>query len=906
MVFFFKRKKDPVRNEVKIVSRSKVKYSADSDNKEAVNDSSEIKKNITKSHSAKKVEVPNATVAKIITTSCPCCGTILMLPTNLLKFKCVVCQVSTSLQILDTTTVNKEKKCSLAELKRIIGECYKNFNDNKDKLPKGVKSKLFIPIQNYLRGCFHDIDILNNSFKSDDKNELINIKELTTFYKLIMKIPSRKPLYGMLCACNDLLKKPGRSLIRTEGDAREEHFRWILIIWHNPVIRDCLTYRSKTAALKSNRSTSPEINSVAYELAKRCIGYMSNIYLSGSKVYFAYLNYLKNLPLEILIDDIETVNLYITFQLSRILQNNRSSGQKNRLKKTNSIYYRPIMNPLMNVNSNPNEIVHSVSNNIENENSWNPNNIDSDIFEKLNTKQLSTSQDFKFKPYEYNSDWYIKCAANLMMLFKTANEDRDNKRILTSSFYNTMLDFIDFKQDFDNWRRMKLGNRKSTFRSTSKGSDSLSYVKGTTMCQYPILLSLGVKISIMCYEVKRIMEFEAEQAFLKSLNKGKVFDVYFKIKVRRNHITHDSLNYLKSHQRDLLKSLRIEFINEPGIDAGGLRKEWFLLLTKSLFDPLNGLFTDSNEIDLSWFAIHPQDFELENDELYYLFGIVLGLAIFNSTIVDLRFPKAFYKKLCKESINFGDYMELYPETGQNLLKMLNYSADDFTDVFGLTFETTYNSQYADLKTSEERGKNGSQNHITVELCEGGRDIAVTNKNKDEFIKSWFNFYMNKSIEKQFTQFSNGFHEVFSQCESSKLFNSEELEKLICGDKKQDCYDFAMLRSVAKYSGGFNDQSQVVKWFWEIVQNWDLKIQRKMLLFVSGSDRVPATGISTIPFKISRLGPTLYHIENKILDEVLPIAHTCFNELCLWEYKSEDSLESKLFYAITESEGYGFK
>lgn len=41
---------------------------------------------------------------------------------------------------------------------------------------------------------------------------------------------------------------------------------------------------------------------------------------------------------------------------------------------------------------------------------------------------------------------------------------------------------------------------------------------------------------------------------------------------------------------DLKKSLRIEFIGEDGVDAGGLRKEWFLLLVRQLFDPQFGAF----------------------------------------------------------------------------------------------------------------------------------------------------------------------------------------------------------------------------------------------------------------------------------------------------------------------------
>jgi hypothetical protein len=43
-----------------------------------------------------------------------------------------------------------------------------------------------------------------------------------------------------------------------------------------------------------------------------------------------------------------------------------------------------------------------------------------------------------------------------------------------------------------------------------------------------------------------------------------------------------------SGQGDIKKGLKIEFIGEEGVDAGGLRKEWFLLLIREVFDEAHG------------------------------------------------------------------------------------------------------------------------------------------------------------------------------------------------------------------------------------------------------------------------------------------------------------------------------
>lgn len=135
-----------------------------------------------------------------------------------------------------------------------------------------------------------------------------------------------------------------------------------------------------------------------------------------------------------------------------------------------------------------------------------------------------------------------------------------------------------------------------------------------------------------------------------------------------------------------------------------------------------------------------------------------------------------------------------------------------------------------------------------------------------------------------------------ESDSFKLFDSEEVEQLVCGSPDK-VVDVRMLQSVAHYSSGWSEDSTIVKWFWEIFENYSYREQRKLLQFVTGSDRVPATGISTMQFKVTRLGN----------DSIkLPLAHTCFNELCLYEYSSMEKLHNKLSIAINESEGYGFR
>ena len=40
----------------------------------------------------------------------------------------------------------------------------------------------------------------------------------------------------------------------------------------------------------------------------------------------------------------------------------------------------------------------------------------------------------------------------------------------------------------------------------------------------------------------------------------------------------DSLKEISEKQKDLKKKLKISFVGEPGLDMGGLTKEWFQVL----------------------------------------------------------------------------------------------------------------------------------------------------------------------------------------------------------------------------------------------------------------------------------------------------------------------------------------
>lgn len=221
----------------------------------------------------------------------------------------------------------------------------------------------------------------------------------------------------------------------------------------------------------------------------------------------------------------------------------------------------------------------------------------------------SKDSDGKIKNVVYSQDWQLKAAARVMSLLFSANINRGTKRarianlaasqnpsitafqrghthnrlLPTSDFYNTLLDYSDIIADFEAWE-----SRRGQF----------------TFCQYPFFYSIWAKIHILEYDARRQMEVKAREAFFHSIMGRKAVSQYLVLKIRRDCLVEDSLRGISenvsSGQEDIKKSLKIEFLGEEGVDAGGLRKEWFLLLVREVFDPHHGVSANPEQGNLSY------------------------------------------------------------------------------------------------------------------------------------------------------------------------------------------------------------------------------------------------------------------------------------------------------------------
>ena len=78
---------------------------------------------------------------------------------------------------------------------------------------------------------------------------------------------------------------------------------------------------------------------------------------------------------------------------------------------------------------------------------------------------------------------------------------------------------------------------------------------------------------------------------------------------------------------------------------------------------------------------------LENEREFELIGILLGVAIYNGVILDVRFPHVVYKKLMQQSVGLADLKLAFPNLGNNMQQLLDYAdADGVEPTFGLCMQ----------------------------------------------------------------------------------------------------------------------------------------------------------------------------------------------------------------------------
>ncbi|KAL3990163.1 HECT-domain (ubiquitin-transferase) family protein [Acanthocheilonema viteae] len=392
---------------------------------------------------------------------------------------------------------------------------------------------------------------------------------------------------------------------------------------------------------------------------------------------------------------------------------------------------------------------------------------------------------------------------------------------------------------------------------------------------YPFLLDAELKTNLLQLEAHIQMQISMSNSGIMILpfNISLQPHPFFELSVHRDNIVDDAMIALLSVKEiELKKPLKVHFIGEEADDAGGVKKEFFMLLFQELLQAKYGMFTENEESHLIWFS------GVETDPLSFkLVGMLCALAIYNSVLVDFPFPLALYKKILDVPLELEDLSELSPIEGRSLRSLLDYEENDIEEVFCLTFVISI-SLLGDSKD--------------IELKTNGSEIPVNQKNKHEFVQLYIKKRLEEGsegeIRRQMRSFAEGFESVM-QSKIMNFFQPQELMEMVVGNEN---YDWNLFRKNTEYKGIYHARHETILCFWEVFFELNIAQRKKFLQFLMGSTRIPIQGMSAVRMRIQPCD-----------EKALPVAHTCFNLLDLPNITDREEMRRRLLICLEHSHGF---
>ncbi|XP_043484818.1 E3 ubiquitin-protein ligase HUWE1 isoform X4 [Leptopilina heterotoma] len=384
----------------------------------------------------------------------------------------------------------------------------------------------------------------------------------------------------------------------------------------------------------------------------------------------------------------------------------------------------------------------------------------------------------------------------------------------------------------------------------------------------------------------RVLDFDVKRRYfrteLERMDEG-IRREELAVHVRRSHVFEDSFRELHRRNADEWKNrFYIVFEGEEGQDAGGLLREWYVIISREIFNPMYALFTVSPG-DRVTYMINSSSHCNPNHLFYYKFvGRVIAKAIYDNKLLECYFTRSFYKHILGILVKHTDMESEDYSFYKGLVYLTEHNISD------LGYELTFSAEVNEFGVNDVR-----------DLIPNGRNIVVTEETKLEYIRLVCQMKMTGAIRKQLNAFLEGFYDIIPKRLIS-IFNEQELELLISGLPNVDIEDLKSNTEYHKYS----PTSLQIQWFWRALRGFDQADRAKFLQFVTGTSKVPLQGFGALE-GMNGVQKFQIHRDDRSTDR-LPSAHTCFNQLDLPVYETYDKLRSNLLKAIHEcSEGFGF-
>uniref|UniRef100_A0A674K1Q7 HECT-type E3 ubiquitin transferase n=1 Tax=Terrapene triunguis TaxID=2587831 RepID=A0A674K1Q7_9SAUR len=290
------------------------------------------------------------------------------------------------------------------------------------------------------------------------------------------------------------------------------------------------------------------------------------------------------------------------------------------------------------------------------------------------------------------------------------------------------------------------------------------------------------------------------------------------VHVRRDHVFEDSYRELHRKSPEEMKNrLYIVFEGEEGQDAGGLLREWYMIISREMFNPMYALFRTSPG-DRVTYTINPSSHCNPNHLSYFKFvGRIVAKAVYDNRLLECYFTRSFYKHILGKSVRCTGGLRDGLSWGRLDGAALSGNGAPPHPLPPLT------PQVQEFGVCEVR-----------DLKPNGANILVTEENKKEYVHLVCQMRMTgRRLRGGSAAFLEGFYEIIPKRLIS-IFTEQELELLISGLPTIDIDDLKSNTEYHKY------QSNSIQ-----VRGRPRADRAKFLQFVTGTSKVPLQGFAAL-------------------------------------------------------------
>jgi E3 ubiquitin-protein ligase HUWE1 len=158
----------------------------------------------------------------------------------------------------------------------------------------------------------------------------------------------------------------------------------------------------------------------------------------------------------------------------------------------------------------------------------------------------------------------------------------------------------------------------------------------------PELLDSSFSAFARVKELRACLKFDNKRRYFFAQMKKSALNVSRRgvhLQIRRNQVFEDSFHQLRVRTAEELRGrLQVNFYGEEGVDAGGLSREWYVILAREIFNPNYALFTAA--ADGATFQPNPLSIINSNHLDYFKFvGRLIGKAICDGQLLDAHFTR---------------------------------------------------------------------------------------------------------------------------------------------------------------------------------------------------------------------------------------------------------------------------